>query len=100
MTLLARCDYARPFVHWPLSSDRTRSIAYFLFPKEKFEEPGFTAKVQVYADYLSTVLSEDVTLIKSIQHAAGTRDFAPGRLSTMEHAIHHVTVNYLKRMYR
>jgi Rieske 2Fe-2S family protein len=99
MCLLSRCDYVRPFIHWPISPQKTRSIAYFLFPEEKFDQPGFAADVQVYVDFLSRVLNEDLGMIRSLQRAMASRGFAPGPMSRLEAPIHHVTANYLKRVF-
>ena len=99
MSLLSRCDYIRPFLHWPLSPYRTRSVAYFLFPKEKFRDADFAANVQVYAAFLTEVLNEDLGMIQSLQRAMSSRGFAPGRMSPMEQAIHHVIASYLDRLF-
>jgi len=100
LTLLARCDYVRPFAHWPIAPNKTKSVAYFLFPKEKFDDPGFADKVKVYADYLTTVLEEDRTMVQSLQRAMSSRAFEPGQMSTKEEAIHHVLGYYLERVFQ
>lgn len=99
MNLLARCDYVRPFLHWPLAPDKTRSVAYFLFPKEKFEEPGFEDHIQVYVDYLTKVLDEDRAMVQSLQRAMNTDGFKPGPMSFLEKAIHHVIGYHLERVF-
>ena len=99
MNMLARCDYVRPFVHWPLAVDRTRSIAYFLFPEEKFEQPGFLESVKIYAEYLQTVLEEDRTMVESLQRAMSTQAFEAGPFCSREQAIHHLVGYHLERIF-
>jgi phenylpropionate dioxygenase-like ring-hydroxylating dioxygenase large terminal subunit len=99
MNVLARCDYVRPFLHWPLAPNKTRSVAYFLFPKEKFDEPGFDDNVKVYVDYLANVLDEDRTMVQSLQRAMNTDGFKPGPMSFLEKAIHHVIGHHLDRVF-
>jgi Rieske 2Fe-2S family protein len=97
-TLLARCDYVRPFVHWPVAPDRTRSIAYFLFPQEKFDQPGFQENVEVYIEYMKKVLDEDRMMVESLQRAMKTRGYEPGPMSTKETSIHHLINYHLDRI--
>jgi Rieske 2Fe-2S family protein len=99
LTLLARCDYVRPMVHWPSAVDKTHSIGYFLFPEEKLADPEFSDKVHTYAEFLTKVLDEDRDMILSLQRAMKTRGFEPGRMSFMEDAIHHVVGYHLERVF-
>jgi Rieske 2Fe-2S family protein len=96
LTLLARHDFVRPVAHWPLSIDKTRSVAYYLFPKEALADPNFKDKVQDYIDYGINVLNEDRGMVMSLQRAMTTRGFEPGRMSTMEHSLHHVISYHLE----
>ncbi len=98
LTLLARCDYVRPFAHWPISPTRTRSVAYFLLPADRVEDPEFDSKIQPYIEYVTKVLSEDTGMVMSLQRAMSSRGFVPGRMSTMEHSLHHVIGNHLQRV--
>jgi choline monooxygenase len=99
VTFLVRCDYVRPFVHWPIAPDRTRSIAYFMFPKEKFDTPGFQENVEVYINYMKNVLDEDRTMVESLQRAMKTRGYEPGPMSTKETSIHHLINYHLDRLF-
>lgn len=99
LTLLARCDYVRPMLHWPISANKTHSVGYFLFPEEKFADPQFEEKVKLYAEFLTRVLDEDREMILSLQRAMGTEGFEPGRMSYMEDAIHHVLGYQLERVF-
>jgi Rieske 2Fe-2S family protein len=99
MTLLARCDYVRPMLHWPVSVGRTHSVGYFLFPEEKLAQPGFREKLQRYIDYLDKVLDEDRGMILSLQRAMSSRGFQPGRMASLEEGIHHVLGHHLERVF-
>lgn len=99
MTLLARCDYVRPMLHWPVSTNKTHSVGYFLFPEDKIKEPGFQEKLQTYIAFLTKVLDEDRGMILSLQRAMNTAGFEPGRMSHMEEAIHHVLGYQLERTF-
>ncbi len=98
LTLLARCDYVRPFAHWPISPTKTRSVAYFLMPTDRVDDPDFAAKFQPYLEYVTRVLQEDTGMVMSLQRAMVSRGFEPGRMSTMEHSLHHVISNHLERV--
>jgi hypothetical protein len=99
LTLLARCDYVRPMVHWPVSANKTHSVGYFLFPEEKFADPEFPEKVKQYVAFLTRVLDEDRGMILSLQRAMASDGFEPGRMSNMEAAIHHVLGYQLERTF-
>lgn len=99
LTLLVRCDYVRPVVHWPSAVNKTHSIGYFLFPEDRLADPEFSDKVQEYAGFLTKVLDEDREMILSLQRAMNTRGFEPGRMSFMEDAIHHVMGRHLERVF-
>jgi phenylpropionate dioxygenase-like ring-hydroxylating dioxygenase large terminal subunit len=99
MTVLLRCDYIRPFIHWPIAPGKTRSIAYFLFPEEKLSDPEFAEKIQVYVDVSQKVLDEDRMMVESLQRAMSTRGFEPGPFSTQETAVHHMINGYLQRVF-
>src|SRR5690606_34340188 len=99
MTLLVRCDYFRPFLHWPLATDRTRSVAYFMFPKERCEQPGFQRAVEVYVDWTKKVLEEDRKMVESLQRAMVTRGYEPGPFSYQETSVHHMISGHLDRLF-
>jgi Rieske 2Fe-2S family protein len=99
LTLLARCDYVRPILHWPTAVDQTHSVGYFLFPEDRLADPEFSDKVQEYAAFLTKVLDEDRDMILSLQRAMTTEGFEPGRMSFMEDAIHHVVQHHLRTIF-
>ncbi len=98
-TLLARFDFVRPFAHWPISINKTRSVAYYLFPKEHVADPQFQEKVEPYIEWVKQVLNEDRGMILSLQRAMASKGFVPGRMSTMEDSLHHVICNHLERVF-
>jgi Rieske 2Fe-2S family protein len=99
MTILSRCDMYRPFVHWPLAPNRTRSYGYFLLPKEKLGDPQLQDKMGVYVEYLNKVLNEDRSMVESLQRNLLTRGYEPGRFSTKETSIHHLMNYHLQRIF-
>lgn len=99
LSILVRCDFVRPFVHWPIAPGRTRSFAYYMFPKEKFSQPGFAESVKVYIEYASKVLEEDRMMVESLQRAMTTRGYEPGPMSTKETSIHHLVKYHLDRLF-
>ncbi len=99
LTLLARYDFVRPIVHWPIAPDKTHSVAYYLFPKSALEDPQFDEKIMDYVDYGKEVLDEDAVMIVSLQRAMASKTFVPGRMSTFEHSLHHVIGNHLERVF-
>ncbi len=99
LTLLARCDYVRPMLHWPVAVDKTRSIGYFLFPSEVVDAPDFKEKIKTYVKFLDEVLNEDRGMIVSLQKAMSSSGFEPGRMSIMEDSIHHVVSHHIKTVF-
>jgi choline monooxygenase len=97
--MLARADYVKPWVTWPLGPDKTRLIAYTLFPREAFSDPNFKEKVAIYRQSVIDFLKEDETMISSLQHAMGSTNFEPGPMSAFERPIHHVLNNHLQRLF-
>jgi phenylpropionate dioxygenase-like ring-hydroxylating dioxygenase large terminal subunit len=99
MTILSRMDMYRPFVHWPIAPDKTRSYGYFLLPKEKLQDPQLQEKMAVYVEYLKKVLDEDRSMVESLQRNMMTNGYEPGRFSTKEASIHHLMNHHLKRVF-
>lgn len=100
MQVIARSDNVHPLVMWPTSPTSTRTIVYNLFPREFFDEyPDFAERAGVYDAYLRLVLDEDAAMMMSLQKAMLSRNFQPGRLSTLEKGIHHALNDYLGKMF-
>ena len=97
--LIFRPDYVRPFIIWPLSPAKCKLIAYPLFPREAFDKPGFAAAVESYRVLHEATLVEDLEMVRSLQNACDSRNFVPGRISTMEAAVHNTLTWYLDRMF-
>jgi phenylpropionate dioxygenase-like ring-hydroxylating dioxygenase large terminal subunit len=96
--MFARCDGAIVHSIWPVAPDRTRVSSYVLFPKEFTADPEFDAKAAQYADYLRKIIDEDEAAITSLQRAANSRLFQPGRMSKLEHGVYNVLNYYLDRI--
>ena len=97
--MVARSDQVRMLTGWPLGPNRCQVIMYSLFPEEYFERPDFAEKAEVYHQYLTRVLNEDREMVKSLQHAMEIQTYVPGRLATLEKAIHHVLNGALDRLF-
>jgi choline monooxygenase len=89
MTVIGRIDEIHVYTVWPESVDRTRVVLYHLFADEHFARPDFKEKSRIYSDYLARVVDEDASVAPQLQQAAASRNYAPGRLSWLEEAVHH-----------
>jgi phenylpropionate dioxygenase-like ring-hydroxylating dioxygenase large terminal subunit len=96
--MFARCDGVIVHTIWPVAPDRTKMTSYMLFPKPWTEHPDFKAKSQKYAEYLRKIIDEDEAAITSLQRAANSRLFKPGRMSKLEHGVYNVLNYYLDRI--
>ncbi|HVO89505.1 MAG TPA: aromatic ring-hydroxylating dioxygenase subunit alpha [Casimicrobiaceae bacterium] len=96
--MFARCDALVVHTIWPVTPDRTRMLSYMMFPKIRRDDPEFDAKAQRYAVYLRKIIDEDETAIASLQRAAHSRLFRPGRMSKLEHGVYNVLNFYLNRI--
>jgi phenylpropionate dioxygenase-like ring-hydroxylating dioxygenase large terminal subunit len=98
-TLFGRVDDVHPYVTWPLSLTRTRVIVYTLLPRIYFDQPDFAEKVEAYREFQQRVLSEDAEMLRSLQNGLASRNFAPGRMASLERGVQHVLNGYLDRMF-
>lgn len=97
--VIARSDNVHPIVIWPLTPNSTRVYVYNLYPVEFFEVPDFHERAMVYDRYMDLVLSEDGEMMMSLQRGMSSRNYVPGRLSTLEKGVHHVLTNYLNKLF-
>ena len=91
--MLARSDFVRPYVIWPISATRSRSVAYILFPSDRFERPDFDELAADYDRFVRMVIEEDRPMLLTLQNITRSSMFSPGRLSSLEKPIHHM-LNY------
>jgi Rieske 2Fe-2S family protein len=98
-SMFVRSDNVFHLTTWPIAPNRSRFIAYFLFPKEFADDPQYAAKVQVYADFFKKSLLEDQDMVRSLQGAMGSRNFRPGPFSKLESAVYNSISHYLERMF-
>jgi phenylpropionate dioxygenase-like ring-hydroxylating dioxygenase large terminal subunit len=99
MQVIARSDNIHPLVMWPVTATTSRTIVYNLFPKEFLEQPDARERVKVYDDYIHVVLDEDRLMMDSLQRAVASKNYEPGRMSTLEVGIYTVVNDYLDRMF-
>jgi Rieske 2Fe-2S family protein len=83
---------------WPISVDRTHMTSYLVVPRVFFDQPEFKEKIDRYAQYLRKIIDEDETAITSLQRAANSRLFHPGRMAKLEHGVYNVLNHYLDRI--
>lgn len=96
--MFGRCDGVIVHTIWPVAVDKTRMVSYMLFPKSFQADPEFEAKSERYADFLRKIIDEDEAAITSLQRAAQSRIFKPGRMSKLEHGVYNVLNYYLDRI--
>lgn len=96
--MFGRCDGVIVHTIWPIAPDRTRMKSYLLFPRSFFDDPDFQQKADKYADYLKKIIDEDEAAITSLQRAANSRLFHPGRMAKLEHGVYNVLNYYLDRI--
>ncbi len=97
-TFFGRIDCIRPMIAWPIDEAHTRLVIYHLFPESFFERSDIEEKLKIYHDQQIVVLEEDRSMIESMQKAMSSPAYQPGRLSTLEIAIHHFLNGYFKRV--
>ncbi len=83
---------------WPDTAGTMTAVYYILLPETSFSVPDFDTKLQGFVDYIKSVAAEDRVAIESLQRAAGSRNFVPGRMAHMEEQIHHSLRHYLNVM--
>jgi phenylpropionate dioxygenase-like ring-hydroxylating dioxygenase large terminal subunit len=98
MQMFGRIDGVIVHSIWPTAPDRTRMSSYLLFPREFTADPEFDAKAARYGEYLRKIIDEDEAAITSLQRAANSRLFRPGRMSKLEHGVYNVLNYYLDRI--
>jgi Rieske 2Fe-2S family protein len=97
--LFGRCDHIHVYVIWPIHPTKSKLVCYQLFPDEFFADNDFAAKVREYTLYNIKVLKEDTAMIDSIQDAAYSANFTPGRMSEKELGVYNVINETLARTF-
>jgi choline monooxygenase len=92
--IFAAPDIIRTLTPWPTSPTTCDLIVRLLVPKERANDLQLTEKIQVYADRSLAVLSEDMTIVGSLQHAAESNIYEPGAACKLEVAVLHA-INHL-----
>lgn len=99
LTMFGRIDCVKLMTAWPVGPHKCEVLIYTLLPEEFAKDPELDQKLAVYKDYQMQIYEEDRSMIESMQKAMALPNYAPGRMSVMEKAIHHFLNGYLERMY-
>ncbi len=91
-------DTIRLWQMWPLSASRMHGFYHILLPERSFRIPDFQKKLDHMCDYIRSITAEDITALESLQRAAASAHYVPGRLSHLEVVIHHWQRNYVQVM--
>ena len=83
---------------WPVSPSKMLAVYYILLPESSFSVPDFDGKLEKYVNYIKAVAAEDRVAIESLQRAAASQHFVPGRFAHMEELIHHLLRHYVNVM--
>jgi len=78
LNISMRYDSLRMWQVWPLSPTRTQLQIYLMFPLVAFEQPDFRANLEDYKGFVSQLVNEDVSMVKSLQHAMKSPYYEPG----------------------
>ncbi|MDB5941786.1 MAG: ring hydroxylating alpha subunit family protein [Ramlibacter sp.] len=95
LNLSSRSDSIRLWALWPLSPGRTQIISYLLFYKTALERPDFPEQLDIYRNYMKSIIAEDQSAVESLQKVAESYMYEPGPLSHLEGPIHNLLNHYL-----
>jgi len=98
MNIFGRHDMVHAWTALPMSVDRTLVTIYIQIPPECFDDPLFEQKSQILGDFMKLVSGEDAALLRSLQNAARSKAYEPGRLANQERGIHHMLNYWLDRI--
>jgi choline monooxygenase len=98
INLSCRFDSLRMWQLWPNGVGKTQMHVFMLFPPATFDAPGFAENFEEYKAFVRQIISEDASMVVSLQAAAGSRFFAPGPMSHLEGAVHHIINHYLDEL--
>lgn len=95
LSLSMRIDSLRMWQVWPTSPSKTQLHIYLMFPPVAFEQPDFRANLEDYKAFITQLVSEDASMVVSLQRAMKSPFYEPGPLSHTETAVQHIMKNYL-----
>ncbi len=84
-----RPDYAVLFTSWPIGVDRMKLTTLALWHKDVVEAPDFQNVADEYKVMMDKVLGEDFDMVESLQNAAASGYFEPGRMCRLERGVQH-----------
>lgn len=91
-------DSLRMWHIWPIAPDKTHAVCYVLMPEASFKVDDFDAKIARVRAYVEQIIAEDGVTITSLQNAAGSMHYRPGRVTHLESMVHHLSRHYAKVM--
>lgn len=89
VNIFFRPDYVSLFTSWPLGPGRMKLTTLALWHKDVVEAADFEGVAGEYKVMLEKVLGEDFDMVESLQNAAGSGLFEPGRMSRLERGVQH-----------
>lgn len=95
LSLSMRVDSLRMWQVWPVTPSKTRLEIYLMFPEVAFEDPNFRTNLEDYKAFITQLVSEDASMVVSLQRAMKSPFYEPGPLSGLESAVQHIMKNYL-----
>jgi Rieske 2Fe-2S family protein len=95
ISISMRSDSLRMWQVWPISPSRTRLDIYLMFPHVAFEQPDFETNLVEYKAFVAQLVSEDASMVVSLQNAMKSPFYEPGPMSPLEVAVHHIMKAYL-----
>ena len=99
MAFFPRFDFFSFITSWPVDGpEKSQGMVYLLFPAEHFTQQDFQKKVQVYEEFIHTVLGEDVSMVQSLQRGFKSQAYRPGPFSRYEAAVHNMITYNMKRI--
>ncbi len=99
MAFFPRFDFFSFITSWPMDGpEKSQGVVYLLFPAEHFAQQDFQEKVQVYEEFLHTILGEDVSMVQSLQRSFKSQAYRPGPFSRYEAAVHNMITYNMKRI--
>lgn len=97
LNLSLRFDSLRMWQVWPVSEGKSELHLYSLFMESAFDDPNFEKNHEEYKSFLlGAIVKEDGPMVVKLQQAMSSEFYAPGPLSHLEGAVHHLMNYYLE----
>jgi len=99
INFFVRPDYVSLYTSWPLTVGSMRMTGLVLWSRETIDGPDRDRVVAEFKLMLDKVLAEDFSMVESLQGAAGSRGFSPGRMSRLERGVQHFVKHSIARVF-